>query len=157
LPLLGERELGLSTVAIGLAQSMLAIVDLLAMRYSGVLADRVGRRMVLVGGLASGVIAFVAGTAVSGSGFGISAASLGLVVGVTWVVPVAVVVDVASIAEDGLTSYRIAADAGQLCGFTGTGAIIGTIGASGGLAVFAIAFAALAGWVLQLPEVGRGR
>jgi hypothetical protein len=77
-------------------------------------------------------------------------------VGVTWVVPAAVVVDVAQEAEAGLSTYRIWADLGQLGGSAGAGAVAGAAGIGGALVATAVALALLAAWVLRLPEASAG-
>ncbi len=153
IPLFGERTLGLGTAEIGIALSLLAVVDIAAMRYGGALADRVGRRGVLAGALVSGCAVCLAAPAVSGApSFGLWCAAIGVVVGITWVVPVALVVDVAQIPEDGLSAYRISADIGQFAGSTGAGAVIGTAGVVGAALVVGAGLACVAGWVSRLPE-----
>jgi MFS family permease len=153
IPLLGERRLGLGTALVGLALSVLAVVDIAAMRLGGGAADRVGRRLVLVGGLASGCATCALVPLVGGpASFALWCASAGVVVGVTWVVPAAVVVDVAEDAEAGLASYRISADVGQLLGSTAAGALVGLMGLVGSLLLVAGGFALLAVWVVRLRE-----
>jgi len=158
IPLVGTRHLGLDTGGVGAALSVMALVDLAAMRYGGQLADDIGRRKVLGIALASGCAVAASAPAVHGPvAFGLWCAALGVVVGVTWVVPVAVVVDVAAVAEDGLTAYRIGADVGQLAGSTGAGAIVSLVGTLGATLSFGAAFAGLAVWVTRLPETASRR
>lgn len=153
IPLLGTRRLALGPGSVGLALSLMALVDLLAMRFGGSLADRVGRGRVLVLALASGgAVAALAPLVEGVAGFCVWCAALGVVVGVMWVVPVAIVVDVAEIPEVGLSVYRIGADVGQLTGSTGAGALIAAAGPIGAAVAFGVAFLGLAGWVLRLPE-----
>lgn len=153
IPLYGTRSLGLGTGGVGVALSGMAMVDLLAMRFGGSLCDEIGRRKVLGVALVSGgAVASLAPLVHGPVVFCLWCAALGVVVGVMWVVPVAVVVDVAVRAEDGLTAYRIGADVGQLVGSTGAGALIAVAGALGATLSFGLGFAALAVWVLRLPE-----
>lgn len=155
IPLLGDRQLGLSTSTVGLALSALAAVDICAMRIGGAWADRFGRRPVLVSALVLGAVACATAPLVDGAvGFATWCATVAIVVGVTWVVPAAVVVDVAQDAEAGLSSYRIWADLGQLGGAAGAGALAGASSIDGALVAVAVTFALTAGWVLRLPEAG---
>jgi MFS family permease len=158
IPLFGTRELGLSTVGVGVGMSAMAAVDLAAMRFGGALADEIGRRAVLTTGLVCGCAAALLAPAVHGVGaFSLWCAALGIVGGVTWVVPVALVVDVAEASEDGLAAYRIGADFGQLGGSTGAGAAISILGVVSATMSFGIGFAALAAWIARLPETARRR
>ncbi len=157
-PLLGERTLGLSTAGIGLALSLLAAVDIAAMRYGGDLADRIGRRKVLVGALLSGGAVCTFAPVVNGAlGFGLWCSGIGVAVGIAWVVPVAVVVDVAQNSEDGLSAYRISSDVGQFAGSTGAGGMIAATGLVGSALLVGVGLAAVAGWVSRLPEASTPR
>jgi MFS family permease len=156
IPLLGTVHLGLSTAAVGVALSMLAVVDIAAMRVGGGLADRLGRRAVLVGALLSGAVVCIVAPAVSGvAPFVIWCAAFGVVVGVCWVVPAAVVVDVVEDQEVGLAYYRLSADVGQLLGSTVAGALVGAAGASSSLVGAGVSFVLLTAWVGRMPETAR--
>jgi MFS family permease len=153
IPLFGEGELRLSTTLVGVALSSLAVVDIATMRLCGGLADRVGRRAVLVGGLVCGSATCVLAPVVGGAaGFALWCATAGIVTGVTWVVPAAVVVDVAHEVEAGLSAYRLSADGGQLFGSTGAGALVGGFGAVPSILLLGGAFAFLAAWASRTPE-----
>jgi MFS family permease len=157
IPLMGERDLGLDTATVGLALSVLAAVDVVAMRVGGTWADRIGRRPVLVGALVVGAAACALAPLVDGPArFATWCAVVAVAVGVTWVVPTAVVVDVAEVREAALSNYRISADVGQLGGSTGAGALVGAWGSVGALWVVAAAFGGVAAWVARLPEAAAG-
>lgn len=156
IPLVGTRTLGLGTGGVGLALSGMALVDLTAMRFGGALADEVGRGRVLCLALGSGGAVAALAPLVDGlATFCLWCAALGVVVGVLWVVPVAVVVDVAEVPETGLSVYRIGADVGQLTGSTGAGALISVGGTIGAAMAFGGVFVALALWIARLPETAR--
>lgn len=156
IPLVGTRTLGLGTGGVGVALSVMALVDLAAMRFGGALADQVGRGRVLCLALASGGgVAALAPLVAGLAAFCLWCAALGVVVGVMWVVPVAVVVDVAEVPETGLSVYRIGADVGQLTGSTGAGAMIALGGTIGAALAFGAVFVGLALWVARLPETAR--
>lgn len=155
IPLFGERQLGLSTATVGLALSALAAVDICTMRMAGAWADSVGRRPVLVAGLVLGAAVCATAPLVdSAASFAAWCAAVAVTVGVTWVVPAAVVVDVAQDAEAGLSTYRIWADIGQLGGSAGAGALAGASGVDGAFVAAAVLFALVAALVLRLPEAG---
>jgi MFS family permease len=158
IPLLGTRELGLTTVGVGIGMSAMAAVDLAAMRFGGALADEIGRRSVLTAALICGCATALLAPAVHDvATFSLWCAALGIVGGVTWVVPVALVVDVSEEPEDGLAAYRIGADVGQLGGPAGAGAAIAALGVVSATMSFGVGFAALAAWIVRLPETARRR
>jgi MFS transporter, DHA1 family, multidrug resistance protein len=153
LPLYGTEHLGLSTGLVGLALSALAVVDIVAMRWGGSLADRVGHRTVLGIALATGAVACALGSRVSSLGqFVPWCAALGITIGVAWVVPTAMVVDVAADAEVALVNARMAADVGQLFGSVVAGAIIAGLGYPPTVVVTGAAFAVVGLWTWRLPE-----
>jgi hypothetical protein len=82
-------------------------------------------------------------------------AALGVPMAVSWVVPAAMVVDVSESSEQGLATYRIAADAGEITGSTAAGALTGAAGNVGALVVFGGVLAFVAAWVSQLREAAR--
>jgi MFS family permease len=153
LPLFGKHHLGLGTSAIGVGLSALAVVDILTMRYGGMLADRIGRRAVLTGALGVGIAACAAAPLVSGVvGFMAWCAALGITVGATWVVPAAMVVDVSTEREPALASYRISADVGEAAGSTTTGGLVSGFGHVGAALIVGGALALVGAWVARLPE-----
>jgi predicted MFS family arabinose efflux permease len=154
-PLFGHDHVGLGTSAIGVGLSCLAVMDILTMRYSGMLADRIGCRPILLGALVIGAGACAGAPLVSGlAGFIVWCAALGVAVGASWVTPAAMVVDVSTDSEPALAAYRIAADVGEAVGSTATGGLVGALGPVGGVVAIAGVFVALAGWVARLPEAG---
>jgi MFS family permease len=153
LPLYGKEHLGLSTALVGLALSALAIVDIASMRWGGALADRIGHRSVLASALAVGALACLGGSRVGSLGHFVPlCAVLGLTVGVTWVVPTAMVVHVAADAEVALVNARVAADVGQLLGSVVAGAVIAGVGYRPAVLVTGAVFATVGLWVWRLPE-----
>ena len=153
LPLFGKLHLGLGTAAIGIALSAVAVVDIATMRYGGALADRVGRRNVLVGALAIGVATCAAAPLVAGPlGFTLWCATLGFPIGALYVVPPAMAVDVCSEPEPALASYRISADVGEAAGSTATGGLVGGLGATGAALALGAVMGSLAVWIARLRE-----
>ena len=110
----------------------LSAVDVLTMRFAGRLADRRGRRGVLVPGLVLGALSCAVVPWVHGPvPFTLWCAALAVSLGVTWVVPTAMVADVARDTEVGIANYRIAADGAQLAGPVAAGSLIGATGPVG--------------------------
>ena len=152
-PWLGEHvlDLGVGMVALGIA--LLGLIDIVAMRIGGALTDRHGRRGVLVGALLWGSVSCLAARIVEGPAvFVLWCAACGVVVGVLWVVPPALVLDVVDESEAGIASYRIIADVGQLFGGTIAGLLIGVVGAVNSISLIGLGFAFLAIWVFRMPE-----
>jgi len=153
LPLFGKHHLGLGTAAIGVGLSAMAGVDIVTMRYGGMLADRLGRRAVLGGALVIGAAACAAAPLITGAAsFTVWCAVLGLPVGALYVVPAAMAVDVSVEAEPALASYRISADVGEAVGSSATGGLISAFGPIGASLVVGGALAAVAAWVSRLGE-----
>lgn len=149
LPLVATRQIGLGGVRLGAALSLLAIADVTSMYVGGHLGDRFGRRPVLVTALTIGAAA-VALTAHVDSGilFAATCLGLGIPVGVAWVVPSAMAVDLADAPEAGLSIYRISADIGLGVGGVLAGAAVSGWGTRGALT--AVAGALLVPVVLTL-------
>jgi predicted MFS family arabinose efflux permease len=139
LPLAATREYGLAGLALALALSILAVSDVTSMHLGGHLADRLGRLPVLFAALAIGMPALLL-TSFGHHGwlFCLLCLPLGIPVGISWVVPSAMAVDLAGNVEVGLAAYRIAADIGLGAGGVTVGALISGIGISQTLAVAAI-------------------
>jgi predicted MFS family arabinose efflux permease len=153
LPLFGKHHLGMGTAGIGVALSALSCVDIATMRFSGALADRLGRRSVLCGALLIGATACMAAPFVHGLvAFSIWCAVLGIPLGALYVVPAAMAVDVSVETESAIASYRISADVGEAVGSTATGALIGAGGLVGAALALGAVFAGIAGWVSRLGE-----
>jgi predicted MFS family arabinose efflux permease len=153
LPLFGKHHLGLGTAAIGVGLSAMAGVDILTMRGSGMLADRLGRRAVLGGALVVGAVACAAAPLVTGGiTFTLWCAVLGIPVGTLYVVPAAMAVDVSLVPEPALASYRISADVGEAVGSSATGGLIGAFGPVGAALMLGAIFAVVAAWISRLGE-----
>lgn len=153
IPLLGEQDLGFGIIIVGVALAVLSVGDILVMWVSGALADRFTPRTILTAGFLWGAMVCLAVRLVDGpASFVIWCAASSVVVGVAWVVPVAVVLDVVEDREAGLSTYRIAADVGQLLGGVTAGILIALVGTVDAATAFGVGFAVLAGWVARMPE-----
>jgi MFS family permease len=153
IPLFGKDQLGMGTTTIGVGLSALALVDILTMRYGGMLGDRFSRRAVLCGALGVGVVGCAAAPLISGPGSFVAwCAVMGVCIGAAWVVPAAIVVDVTTEPEPALASYRICGDAGEAVGSTAIGGLFGAIGGIGAVAALGGVFALVALWVSRLAE-----
>jgi MFS transporter, DHA1 family, multidrug resistance protein len=153
-PLLGD-SLGFGTLVLGVALSALAATDISTMTLGGRWADRAGRRRPLGLALAWGVVAAVLITRThSLATFTLCALALGVTVGATWVLPAAMVVDLASDPEPALAVYRICCDLGMLAGGLAAGVGIGLAGERG---AFLGAAGVLATGLLVTLAVGETR
>ncbi|GAA1280759.1 hypothetical protein GCM10009609_50830 [Pseudonocardia aurantiaca] len=148
IPLLGE-QLGMGWVPLGTALFALAVADVSVMHFGTRWADRRGRRVPLALALAWGALV-TAGLAAVGDPvlFTLGALAAGVTVGATWVLPVAMTVDLAADREPALAAYRIASDVGMLAGGLLAGAGIAAAGIDG--ALLGMAGLLLAGLVLAL-------
>jgi MFS family permease len=134
IPLLGSQVLGLSTLQVGIALSCLAVTDVLAMGVAARISDTYGRLPVLLAACVWGLAALTALRAVhAGAWFLLLCAAIGLTVGVTWVVPGAMAVDVVADPETALAAHRIASDFGLLAGGIASGAAIAAVATPGAL------------------------
>lgn len=147
LPLLGAAELGLDVALVGVALSVLAVVDVLAMSLAGRVADRPRRRSRLVIAFAVGAAVCAAVPLVAGApAFVAWCALLALSLGFTWIVPQAMLVDASADRESGVNGYRVASDGAMLVSPVGAGAVVGSAGPVGGVLVI--------GGVLALAGIG---
>jgi MFS family permease len=153
LPLAAARQYGLVGFGLGGALSILAVTDVTSMHYGGRLADRIGRLPVLLVALAIGTFAVLL-TAMGHIPlqFCLLCLLLGVPIGVSWVVPSAMAVDLAPNTEGGLAAYRIAADIGLGCGGVMAGALLGALGTRSALTVAAVALLVPAGLALMVRE-----
>jgi MFS family permease len=152
-PLLGTQYLHLGAASVGVAMSVLAIVDILAMRTSGRLADRVGHRPVLVGALLVGAAACGATPWVSGLlGFVCWCAAFGTCTGVASIVPAAMLLDISGDRESALAAYRIACDGGEIVCSVGSGALVAALGPDGAVVWLGGLFVVVAVWVARMAE-----
>ena len=136
MPLFGSEVLHLSTLTIGVALSCLAVTDVIAMGTAARISDVYGRLPVLlpacVWGVGVLVLLLLHGTA---AWFLPVCAALGLTVGIAWVLPGAMAVDVVDDPETALATYRISADAGVVLGGIVSGAAVSAVGVQGALGV----------------------
>jgi MFS family permease len=138
-PLFGSQVLHLSTPMLGVALSCLAVTDVAAMGVAARASDIRGRLPVLLPACAWGIAAIVVLlTADPRIWFLPVCAALGLTVGLTWVVPGAMAVDVIDDQETALAAYRISADFGVVLGGISGGAAVGTFGVRGALGAGAV-------------------
>jgi DHA1 family multidrug resistance protein-like MFS transporter len=151
-------ELGLSESQIGVALSGVFVMTFLALFLAGTLADRYGRKAVIVPSwLFIGGTLWAIAMAPTYALFLLSTAAMGLAFGVGSPVPAAYVADTAAEDEQGLAIgvFRTFNDGGAVIGPLLMGWIIDQADVSAGLLVNAgtAIFAALAFWVLA-PEPG---
>ncbi|WP_448061088.1 MFS transporter [Cellulomonas hominis] len=152
-PLLATGALGLGVGAVGVALSVLSVVDVLTMRYAGLVADRAGRRPILVVGFLVGALACALVPLVSGTlGFAAWCALLAIGLGVTNVVPTTMVVDVADDTEAAIAGFRILSDGAQLVGPVGAGALVGAAGPVGAVLAVGAVFTVTGLGALRTPE-----
>jgi MFS family permease len=145
IPLDGERRLGLSPGRIGLALGMISVVGLLLAWPAGVLADRFGRKAVVVPGTliyAASLLLFSA--AGSWPAFLFAAAVLASSSGIGGSAPAAYAADIAprDMMASALGAYRSIADSGYVIGPLVLGAINQAVGAQAAYAVTAALLAA---------------
>jgi MFS transporter, DHA1 family, multidrug resistance protein len=134
LPIFGSQVLGLSSLWLGITLSCLAVTDVLAMGLAARLSDARGRLPVLLAACVWGAAATAGLLAISTElWFLLLCTAIGLTVGVAWVVPAAMAVDVIDDAETALASYRISADIGLMTGGLASGVAISGLGVSGAL------------------------
>jgi MFS family permease len=130
IPLFGS-QLGMSWIMLGVALFALAIADVGAMHFGGAWTDRRGRVVPLALALAWGAVVVTALATVVRAplAFALGALATGVTVGTTWVVPTAMMVDLAAAPEPALAAYRIASDVGMLAGglFAGIGLAVGGV------------------------------
>jgi MFS family permease len=147
IPMVGVAALRLTGVQIGTVLAIMAVTDVLSMALSGAVTDRWGRRRPLTGLLLLGAGVALFGLGIHDlPGFVLVMSALGISLGAVWVVPQAMVVDLAADRESSLAAYRITADIGLFVGVVGAGAVVDRID---GTAVFlGVAVALLAGAAL---------
>lgn len=116
-PLLAA-ETDLDWMGIGIVLAFLSCTDVVTMQVSAGWSTRWGRFPVLAWSLAIGAVAMALYAALPATPvlIGALAFALGITVGITWVVPAAMVVDLVPVEEHAVTAYRIASDVGMLGG-----------------------------------------
>jgi DHA1 family inner membrane transport protein len=152
-PLLGTQHLGLGAASVGVAMSALALVDIVTMRSSGRLADRVGRRPVLVGALVVGAATCALIPWVSGLvGYVVWCAAFGTCTGVAAIVPAAMLLDVTGDTEAAVAALRIASDGGEIVCSVGSGGLVAVLGPDGAVLCLGGLFVVVAVWVARMAE-----
>lgn len=130
-PLLGYNELHLNEVQVGLTLTTVAALNFATLYPAGVLADRVGRKTVIVpAALVAGTSLVVFALARNFAGFIAGAALLGLGTGLAGAIPAAYVSDIAPATSSGLAmgAYRMAGDMGFVLGPVALGAVADVVG-----------------------------
>lgn len=155
-PLLGE-QLGMGWVPLGIALFALSLTDVAAMHFGSRFSDRRGRALPLAGALAWGAVATLALAFVVDSPLGLTlgALAIGVTVGASWTLPVAMTVDLATDQETGLAAYRIASDIGMLAGGVLAGEGLAAGGMTGALLATAAVLVASTALVLTVGETRR--
>ena len=160
-PLLGRELVGLSASQIGYALSIVSLLNLLTIYFSGMFADRFGRKPVIapatvVGGIGLAVFAFSSSYPM----FMLSAAIWGFGSGISGPAPAAYVADLApnEVRARVFGYFRSVSDAGYIVGPFALGAIASRFGYEVPLLLTAgmIVAAGALFWVYA-PEFHRGR
>lgn len=118
-PLLGALKMGLSPDQIGLGLTVVALADLVMVYFSGVLADRFGRKPVIVPAMLLGALSLASFAIAPGyAWFAASLALWGLAMGLNGPAPAAYAADLAPPGMNAATmsSFRMTADLGYVVG-----------------------------------------
>jgi MFS family permease len=140
-PLFASDELGMSTVGIGVVFAIALVAEFVVLYPAGSLADRIGRRAVLIPSLAALALATVAvGWASTAVLLGGALALLGLASGAAGVPPAAVLSDVVERERSGTAVgvFRFFGDLGFTIGPLVAGLSAGALGFRGAFALAAV-------------------
>lgn len=127
LPLLGHERLGMSEAAIGGVFTLIAVVNFATLYVAGALADRFGRKAVIVpAGVLTAVAIGLYGFAASTSSFVFVSVLLGVGIGLAGPAPAAYATDImpAGAIGPGMGLYRTISDLGFVLGPIALGAIV---------------------------------
>ena len=158
LPLYAGEEIGMSTVGIGVVLALLIAAEFVVLYPAGAIADRRGRKVVMVPALAALAVATAAiGWTESAVVFGVAAALLGVTSGFAGVPPAAMLADVVPRAESPVAVgvFRFAGDLGFMLGPLVAGFVAGAAGFKTAFLVTAIPTLVALGFVLATPETLR--
>ena len=138
---LAATQLGMSPLAAGVAIGALTVADVISMQLSGRASDRFGRAPVLIIASLSGIAVLLVSPAVQ---VPVALVVLCVLMGPSqaaiWVVPPAMVSDLAEDREAAVCAYRLATDVAFGCGATGAAVIGSALGGTAGLAAAAGGF-----------------
>jgi MFS family permease len=158
LPLYADDEIGMSTVGIGIVLALLLAVEFVVLYPAGAIADRRGRKVVMVPSLAALAVATAAiGWTESALAFGLAAALLGIPSGFAGVPPAAMLADVVPRRESPVAVgvFRFAGDLGFTIGPLAAGFVASALGFKAAFAVTAIPTVVALLFVLATPETLR--
>lgn len=137
-PLLGYNELGLTEVQVGFVLSTVAALNFVTLYPAGALADRIGRKAVIVPSTLVAAIALACfALARSFGGFMVGALLLGIGTGLAGGTPAAYVSDISPTVSSGIAMgmYRMVGDVGFVLGPVVLGAIADAAGYRASLVV----------------------
>jgi MFS family permease len=155
IPLFGRDGLGMSTVAIGAAFAVALLTELLVLYPAGSLADRFGRKPVVVPSLAGlAVVTVLLGWAGTPGIYFVLLAVLGVASGVAGVIPTAMLSDVAPAGAKGTAVglYRFCGDIGFTFGPLIAGATVSLLTFKAAFAVAAVPTVLALAFALATPE-----
>jgi MFS transporter, DHA1 family, multidrug resistance protein len=154
-PLFGKDGLGMSTAAIGGVFAIAVATEFLVLYPAGSLADRIGRKPVLVPSLAALAVVVVAlGFSSSALIFGLLMALVGVTGGFAGVPPAAMLSDLVPPERSGtgIGLFRFCGDLGFFLGPLVAGASTNALGFKGAFALAAVPIVAAVLLVLRTPE-----
>jgi len=155
LALFGRDELGMTAAAIGVVFAVGLVVELVVLYPAGSLADRRGRKVVLVPALV-GLTALTAVIGLAGEPIvlGLLVAALSVASGLAGVAPSAMLSDIAPRSELGTAAgvFRLFGDVGFALGPLVAGAVAASAGLAEAFLVSAVPAAGALALVLRTPE-----
>jgi MFS family permease len=155
LALFGQDELGMSASAIGVVFAVSLVVELVVLYPAGSVADRRGRKVVLVPALVGlAVLTAVIGLAGTPIVLGLLVAALAVASGFAGVAPSAMLSDIAPRGQLGMSAgvFRLFGDVGFAAGPLVAGAVAASAGLAEAFAVSALPAVVALAFVLRTPE-----
>jgi DHA1 family multidrug resistance protein-like MFS transporter len=159
-PLFGRDGLGLSTVGIGVVLAVALAGELVVMYPAGAMADRIGRRPVLLPSLvAMAVLTAALGLAGSVAAYVALLAVFGVATGVAGVAPAAMLSDVVPEGSTGtaIGLFRFCGDLGFILGPLAGGAAAGAWGFKVSFSLAAVPTVVALLFAIRTPETNRHR